>query len=94
MEEKLLINGVEPIFHVVMDKNKFELTEEDAMWQDMADEYAVVVKSEANAGLIVYGKFNGEWKANPWSVRFLIRVLLENSGICLSSFNKKFNPRL
>lgn len=80
-EEVLIIDGRQPIFHVKMDRRKFGLSEEVAMLQDMADEYAVVAEKEANAGLMVYGKYNGVWRVNPWSTRFLIRVLLENSGI-------------
>ena len=35
------------------------MSEEGAMLQDMAEEYAVVADEKANAGLIVYGKFIG-----------------------------------
>lgn len=79
----LLIEGREPIFHVKMDAHKFGLSEAGAMLQDMAEEYVVVADEKANAGLLVYGKYNGTWRANPWSTRFLIRVLLENSGVPL-----------
>lgn len=71
------------VFHVVMDRNKFGLSEAGAMLHDMAEEYAVVECARANAGLLVYGKYNGFWQHNPWSMRFLIRVLLENAGIPL-----------
>lgn len=78
-----LVNGQPPIFHVVMDRRKFGLSEEGAKLQDMAEEYAVVADEKANAGLIVYGNYNGVWRVNPWSTRFLIRILLENSGVSL-----------
>lgn len=79
-----LIDGKKPIFHVVMDRQKFGLSHDEAMRQDMASEYAVISDPQANGGLIVYAKYRGEWSANPWSTRFLIRVLLENSGIELA----------
>ena len=79
----LLIEGREPIFHVKMEAHKLGLSEVGAMLQDMAEEYAVVADEKANAGLIVYGKYNGVWRVNPWSTRFLIRILLENSGVSL-----------
>lgn len=83
MKKPLIIDGKEPIFHVVMDRKKFGLTEEKAMFQDMAKEYAIVLEPQANAGIIVYAKYKDEWNSNPWSTRFLIRVLLENSGILI-----------
>ena len=84
---RLLVDGRLPIFHVKMDRHKFGLSEEGAMLQDMAEEYAVVADEKANAGLIVYGKYSGVWRVNPWSTRFLIRVLLENSGVSLPPFH-------
>lgn len=83
----LLVEGRLPVFHCVMDRNKFGLSKDDAMLQDMAEEYAVVADEKANAGLIVYGKYNGVWCVNPWSTRFLIRILLENSGVSLPPFH-------
>ena len=83
----VLVDGRQPIFHAKMDRHKFGLSEEGAMLQDMAEEYAVVVDEKANAGLIVYGKYNGVWRVNPWSTRFLIRILLENSGVSLPPFH-------
>lgn len=83
----LLVDGRLPIFHAKMDRHKFGLSEEGAMLQDMAEEYAVVADEKANAGLIVYGKYNGVWRVNPWSTRFLIRILLENSGVSLPPFH-------
>jgi len=77
----LLVDGRTPIFHVVMDRDKLGLTEREARFQDMADEYAVVSEPEANGGIIVYAKYKGEWFVNPWSTRFLIRVLLQNMGV-------------
>ena len=51
----VLADGRLPIFHAKMDRHKFGLSEEEAMLQDMAEEYAVVADEKANAGLIVYG---------------------------------------
>ena len=81
------VNGRLPIFHVKMDRHKFGLSEEGAMLQDMAEEYAVIADEKSNAGLIVYGKYSGVWRVNPWSTRFLIRILLENSGVFLPPFH-------
>jgi hypothetical protein len=89
-DNRLLVNNQPPIFHVVMDRQKMGLSHDEAMKQDMASEYAIVADLQANGGLIVYAKYHNEWLANPFSTRFLIRVLLENIGICLppSSKNK------
>ena len=87
----VLPDGKVPIFHVTMDRHRFGLSEVGAMLQDMAEEYAVVSDEKANAGLIVYGKYNGVWRLNPWSTRFLIRILLENCGIPLSTIFDKYN---
>jgi hypothetical protein len=84
---RLLVAGRLPIFHVVMDRHKMGLSHDEAMKQDMASEYAIVADPQANGGLIVYAKYHGEWSANPWSTRFLIRVLLENSGVSLPPFH-------
>ena len=79
-----LVEGYAPIYRVKMNKERFGLTDEDAMLQDLAEEYAVCADEKANAGLIVYGKYNGNWRANPWSTRFLVRDLLEKIGISIS----------
>jgi hypothetical protein len=76
-----IIEGKVPIFHVIMDHTKYDLSKEQARREDMADEYAVVVNTESNAGIVVYGRYNGEWIPNPYSTRWLIRVLLENMGV-------------
>jgi hypothetical protein len=83
----VLVDGRIAIFHVNMDRHKFGLSEEGAMLQDMAEEYAVIADEKANAGLIVYGKYGGVWRVNPWSTRFLIRILLENCGVSLPPFH-------
>ena len=83
----VLVNGILPIFHAKMDRHKFGLSEAGAQLQDMAEEYAVIVDEKANAGLIVYGKYNGVWRENPWSTRFLVRILLENSGVSLPNLH-------
>lgn len=86
-DERVLVDGRQPIFHVIMDCEKLGISEDDAKLRDMADEYAIISEPEANGGLIVYGKYSGEWTANPWSTRYLIRVLLENAGVSLPSFH-------
>ena len=85
MEDTNLVDGKLPVFHVVMDARKMGLSHDEALMQDMASEYAIVSDPKANGGLIVYGKYRGQWVPNP-ATRFLIRVLLENSGIALPSF--------
>ena len=70
------IEGRKVIFHFKSTPEMFGLSDKDAEYADMADEYAVV-KIPANAGIMIYGKFNDQWKANP-SGRFAIRYLLES----------------
>ena len=41
-----------------------------------AEEYAIYSKKSANAGIIVYGKYNNKWSVNPVSCRHLIKQLL------------------
>lgn len=82
-EFESLIDGYRPIFWVAPKKEHFGLTAEGAMLQDLAQEYAVCADPNANAGLIVYGKYNDNWRPNPWSTRFLIRILLEKIGITI-----------
>ena len=77
------VDGYSPIYLCEMDKERFGLTREGAMLQDLAEAYAVCADEQANAGLIVYGKYNGMWRVNPWSTRFLVRDLLEQIGIKL-----------
>ena len=79
MEET--IEGYLQIYRVKLSKERFGLTEVGKSLQDMADEYAICADEKSNAGLIVYGKYNGVWRPNPWSTRFLIRDLLEQIGI-------------
>jgi hypothetical protein len=71
----------QPIFHVVMDRNKYGLSTTDVLMQDMAEEYAIVSEPEANGGIIIYGMYNGVWASNPFSLRFLVRELLERIKI-------------
>ncbi len=40
-----------------------------------ASEYIIVENKEASSGIVVYGKFNDKWSANPWSSRPLIKQL-------------------
>ena len=44
---------------------------------DIAEEYRVYQNDEANGGVIVEAKYNGEWIVNPWSTRPLVRHLLQ-----------------
>ncbi len=73
----------EIIFHVVMDRNKYGLSHEEAMRHDMAAEYAVVEEPLASAGIIVFAKYDKDshWIENPWSTRFLIRELLQRAAM-------------
>lgn len=76
------IEGKEVIFHCKPSPDDFGLTKDTAWGQDLAEEYAVVkIEGIYCAGIMVYGKYNGEWKANPWSARFLIRVLLDKINV-------------
>ena len=86
-ENNVLVDGRLQIFLVMMDRDKFGWSEEGEMPQELAEEYAVIADEKANAGLIVYGKYGGVWRVNPWSTRFLIRILLENSGVSLPPFH-------
>jgi hypothetical protein len=47
---------------------------------DIAEQYLVVEVPQALSGLIVYAKYHGEWHANPWTSRPLIRHLLKQVG--------------
>ena len=77
----LEIEVLKPIYRVKMDPEMFGITKQDAMWQDLAEEYAICEDPLSNAGILIYAKYNGSWKANPWSVRFLVRYLLEQTGV-------------
>lgn len=86
--EQEIIDGYRPIFKCKMNADCFGLTEKEAMSQDLAEEYAICADKMANAGLIVYAKYNGVWQPNPYSTRFLVRFLLEQLGVNIQS-NKK-----
>lgn len=45
--------------------------------EDLAEAYRVVKCDEAVSGIIVYFRWKGEWKANPWNTRSLIRHLID-----------------
>lgn len=77
------LDGYTVIYHVKLDKDRFWLTESQAKMEDLAEEYAVCASPKSNAGLLVYAKYNGEWQVNPWTVRFLVRDLLEQIGIVI-----------
>ena len=65
------------IFQFKATHEMFGLTDKDSEYADMAEEYAIV-EIPGHARIMLYGKFNGEWKANT-SGRFAIRYLLENN---------------
>lgn len=44
---------------------------------DIAEEYRVYSNPEAANGIVVYAKYNGQWAANPWSVRCLISHMIK-----------------
>ena len=46
---------------------------------DCADEYKIVKEPKAINGIVLYGKFNGTWKPNPFQTRFVIGHLLERN---------------
>uniref|UniRef100_A0A6M3K899 Uncharacterized protein n=1 Tax=viral metagenome TaxID=1070528 RepID=A0A6M3K899_9ZZZZ len=43
---------------------------------DLPEAYRVIESEKAAGGIIVYAKYHGEWEANPWNTRTLIRQLL------------------
>lgn len=51
-------------------------TAEDTL-ADRPDGYRVVDAPEARNGVIIYALYHGQWRANPWNTRSLVRVLLE-----------------
>lgn len=60
-------------------------------FEDLADAYAVVETPEADSGIIVYAKYNGEWEANPWGLRPLIKHLLDGQE---AEANPKLSPAM
>jgi hypothetical protein len=47
---------------------------------DIAEEYAIGKIETADAGIILWGKYRGEWVVNPWSSRPVIVKLLSELG--------------
>lgn len=43
---------------------------------DIAEHYAVAECPQAGSGLVVYARYRGEWAANPFNCRPVVRVLL------------------
>jgi hypothetical protein len=76
-----IVEGKVPIFHIIMDNNVYGMTKVQSRRADMAEEYAVVIDTDASAGIIIYGRYNGEWIPNPYSTRWLVRALLENLAL-------------
>lgn len=64
----------EIVFHWVVNPT------EQMKLNDCADEYKIVKSSNAIAGIVVYGLYHGEWKANPFNQRYLVAALLKNMG--------------
>jgi hypothetical protein len=46
-------------------------------YDDIAEAYRVYFDDRFSNGCIIKAKYNGEWKTNPWTVRPLIRHLIE-----------------
>jgi len=44
---------------------------------DIPRAYKVAEVKQANSGIVVYCKYDGDWIANPWSYRPLIRELIK-----------------
>lgn len=59
---------------------------QDRCINNEAKEFIVEECKEASSGVVIWGKFNGEWSCNPWSCRALIRQLTEE--------NKKLQTKL
>ena len=51
-------------------------TEDQILYEDIAEEYKVVSSEKAIGGCIVYAKYHGKWRYNPWSTRALIKYLI------------------
>lgn len=49
-------------------------------FDDLADEYSIRVVPQADSGVIVYGLFRGQWKANP-SLRPVVREMLRRMSL-------------
>jgi len=43
---------------------------------DLPEAYRVIESKKATGGIVIYAKWQGEWEANPWNTRTLIRQLL------------------
>jgi hypothetical protein len=43
---------------------------------DLAEEYVVIERKEAMAGLVIWGRYRDEWHCNP-SARHVVKRLLE-----------------
>jgi len=71
------------VFHVQTNAEMFGISKKLAERQDLAEEYAIVADGNSFGGIIVYAKYHGKWSPNPWSSRWLIRVLLMTIGVYL-----------
>lgn len=77
------LDGLNVVFHVQTSAEMFGISKKLAERQDLAEEYAIVADGNSYGGIIVYAKYHGRWSANPWSTRWIIRVLLLNIGVSL-----------
>lgn len=46
-------------------------------YDDIPEAYRVVREEKANSGILVEARYNGKWHTNPWSMRPVVRHLLE-----------------
>ena len=71
--EDLKINFDKPDFEI----SCLDVCAVDRMYQDIAESYRVYITPHCNGGCIVYGLYNGNWKVNPSSQRYLIKKLVD-----------------
>lgn len=88
------LDGLNVVFAFKPDATMFGITEKQAKIQALAEQYAIVADELANGGIIVYAKYNGKWSPNPWSTRWLIRILLLNMGIYLPPIKETLNKNM
>lgn len=72
---------VDPPGKVIFRWRPEEPDEEKRMMEDIADEYVVIEREAAVGGIIVYARYRGEWIANPWNLRHLLRRVLRQTRI-------------
>ncbi len=45
-------------------------------YDDLPEAYRVSENNDATCGIVIEARWHGEWKANPWNTRTLVRHLL------------------